>query len=384
MAGAITFRHPPEVRERVHALRKNGMRPSEIVRETGLPRATVYCLLSRPIAPPPVDHEMVRVKAREMRDANMRQRDIAKALGLSRSCLYRIIGPVRAPGVKYRDVSEQAAEIDEMIMAGASVQEICERSGCSRDAIYKRRFRLSRAGLVVLSRPAPRTTEEQRIRMAEMHGQGRRKVDIAAEFGLTEEQVKHALRCHYRDHPEMKPKADPRRIYASKAEQQKAKSARRTERRRAMRPPREPRKPPVEQPRTETKPRPVFGVNRITSPHRHRVRPEIRMDRAEEQRAIEAAIAAGVGKRFEVQYERRGRQIQNCQEAAAYLEAKGLTVEVRRSAKTHPRYRVSGGSGFDGRWMMPTPFVVAVRAYAAQTTYRVIPLNEAYAQQMGA
>lgn len=125
--------------------------------------------------------------------------------------------------------------------------------------------------------------------------------------------------------------------------------------------------------------RPVAAAPKIVSPHKYRVKPSSAIDRDEEQRQIEAAIAAGIGRRFEVQREIVGRQIQTCEDAVRYFEDRGLTVDIRRGAHGHRhRYRVSGGTDFDDRWMLPTPFVAAARAFAAQTTYRIVPLREAY------
>lgn len=378
MKGAVTFRHPPEVRARAIELRDAGLRPVDIARSLGIARTTAYWLTRRRAGAPLIDADDLRAKAAPMLEAGMTQKQVAEDLGVSRASMYRLLGPLRGQRPKYQDAASHGVEIDELILAHVSIMSIARRFGCSKDAIYNRRDRLVKAGRFVPARKTVETTDEQRRRMAEMRCQGVPWADVAAAFGLTNEQVKTALCRAYREHPELKPKVDSRKIYKTKAERDAAKRARRREKSRGLRPVPEIRKTPT------APTRPVAAAPKIVSPHKHRIAVPTAADRAAEQRAIEAAIAAGIGKRFEIERMAPGRQIQTCQHAVEYLESRGLEVEVDRTSSTHPKYRVSGGTSFEGRWMLPSPFVTAVRAFAAETTYRVIPLNEAYAQQMGA
>lgn len=371
-----------ETRARMAEMHAQGMGYSDIGRELGIPRTTVRKTLTRG-APKrmKVDTAEIRARAAPLIASGMPQTEIAKALGIGLSTLHDHCGAMGRNRRTNTLMEANGQRIDEMLIAGTPINAVAKEMGCAAATIHKRRRELVGAGKITARRVSmARPDAHLRGQIVELRLQGMKQADIAAALGTTLNIVRGQLDIAFRDNPEAKPQRKRARLYETSEDRARAKRKREREaaerRRMAAMSFREPR-PMVSRPE-----RPVAAAPKIVSPHKHRVRPDSAIDRDEEQRQIEAAIAAGIGRRFEVQREITGRQIQTCDDAVRYLEGRGMTVDIRRGSHGHRhRYRVSGGTDFDDRWMLPTPFVVAARAFAAQTTYRIVPLSEVYAGQ---
>ena len=380
--GGVMEPYPQHVRDRAQEMRAQGMGVSAISKALGISRNTIYAFFRRTQRAQMISdqHQLVE-RAQQMLSGGMTQRAVSKALGVSRSTVYRLTGAV----TEYRDglrlSQDQSNRLDGLLLDGEkSAPEIAAEIGCHLSSVYKHRHALIARGKLPDTRRDVEANSGFRPQMVEMRAGGRTLLDIAQELGVTIHVVRSQLDIAYRDNPELRP-PKPTRKYETSEDRARARRMRRREAerkraaaRRAMAGPRPPKLPKAVAPKPEPKPPMTL---------RPRVMPEPKIDRDAERRAVEAAIAAGIGRRFEVQRTATGKQIQTSDDAVAYLRSKGFDVEIKPGSHHLPRFRVSGGTSFDGRWMTPPSFVTAARAIAAQTTYRIVPLKEAYASQIG-
>jgi len=387
--GGVMEPYPQHVRDRAQELRAQGLGVSEISKALGISRNTIYTFFKRVQRAQLISdqHRLVE-RAQQMLADGMTQRAVSSALGVSRSTIYRLTGAVSTYRGAPRLSSERAERLDALLLNGTkSATEIAAEIGCHVSSVYKHRHALMARGRMPDIRRDVDANSGIRPQMVEMRAAGRTLLEIARELSVTIHVVRSQLDIAYRGNPELRP-PKPERKYETSEDRACARRARRREAerkraaaRRAAAPQHAPKLAPRPKKTVPDRPEP----RRPERPAKARVDPERKVDREAERREIEAAIAAGIGRRFEVlRAAPTGRQIQTSDDAATYLRTKGFRVEIKPGSHHLPRFRVSGGSSFDGRWMTPPVFVTAVRAMAAQTIYRVVPLNEAYANPTGA
>ena len=381
--GGLLPPHPREIWERAREMGARGLGPTAISRALNIPRSTAHGFLRRGYRQVPrvEDQAAFAERAREMMAEGATQKAIAKAMGVTRATVYRICGPMGVHNRRPQLPPARVKRLVEMIRAGTmTADEIAEAVGCSSENVRRRRSEMARRGEISLPLDGNAAMRPQIVALR-LQGQTQRAIAIA--LGLTSHVVRSQLDIAFRDNPGAKPKQDRRRIYESKEARMAAKRARKREAERARSAQR--REAAKSLARETRKAGAAPMPPRIVTPHRLLVLPDSRIDRDTEQRAVEAAIQAGVGRRYEIMRTPPGRQVQTADDAVSLMRERGFAVEIKSSSEGRlRRYRVTGGSPFDDRWLLPHAFCTAVRTLAAQSTYRVVPLREAYSSHAGA
>lgn len=110
-----------------------------------------------------------------------------------------------------------------------------------------------------------------------------------------------------------------------------------------------------------------------------------RLTRAEEERLVAEAIAAGIGRRYERVSEVAARQINGADDAVRWLEAHGVKVQVRahrRGSLTYYRATRDGIKLLVRPWYPAAELVRLARQMAATEDARVIPIRDAIAERI--
>ncbi len=298
---------------------------------------------------------------------------IAKTCVVSRQTVARVAGP-KGTGGRHTITAAHRRKIVELMVAGVAMKAIGAKVGVSDNTVRKYWGLAVQADPTLRRTPAwdrspgPRATPlETRQRIVDLTAQGMTRPAIAALLGIALCTVGDQMRRAYAADPSLprKPKATPKFTEAERARQ-------RREARNATRIAAAIAAPPVA-PRPAAKPTepPVL----------------VKSKRQIEQEAIDAAIAAGKGVRFERIVADIGRrvEIQTGPQAMEYLRGLGFQVSARAKAGRITHYRVTGGSDLDARgWMLATPFVLSVRSIVFGTSYRKVPIAPQPQQQIGA
>lgn len=357
-------------RDEARRLHAEGMSHTDIARRIGVHRTTVHYMVGKPSARPNVtgaDETAARMRA--MRDAGMTHTQIAAALHTHRATVSRMIGPagsVKETGNRLTPETARAM-IDRLRDGRETHRAIAAAFGVTRSTVGRQWRRAIAVGVVSSGGrvPAHMVTGETRAQIVEMRRAGKRIEDIAAALDIATCTVQHQLRVARSIDPTV-PK--PGRIAKFRDEAHRKQVMRE---RRAARPPAPKRVEPIaEAPRVPAQ---------VSGP------PALVKAEDKDAIAIAEAIKAGIGRRYEIARSTPGRQVQTADDAVAMMRERGFTVEIRSSGEGRlRRYCVTGGSSFDGRWLLPHAFCTAVRTLAAQSTYRVVPLRDAYASHAGA
>lgn len=363
-------RYDASIRDEARRLHAEGMTHTEIARRLGVHRTTVHYMVGKPSARPNATAaEETAARMRAMRDAGMTHTQIAAALSTHRATVVRMIGPagsVKATG--HRLSPETARAMIARLRDGRETHRaIAEAFGVTRSTVGRQWRRAIAVGVVSSGGrvPAHMVTDETRATIVEMRRAGKRMEDIATALDISPSTVQHQLRVARSTDPTV-PK--PGRIPKFRDEAHRKQVLRE---RRAARPAAPKRvEPIVHAPRAPVQ---------VSGP------PPLVKAEDKDAAAIAAAIQAGIGRRYEITRNLPGRQVQTADDAVALMRERGFAVEIKSSSEGRlRRYRVTGGSPFDDRWLLPHAFCTAVRTFAAQSTYRVVPLREAYSSHAGA
>ncbi len=358
------FKYSDEVRAEAARLRGEGLSCVEAGRMLGIPPGAVSDLTRPPRRPAEERSQTERnAKIREMAAAgNHTNLEIGRIFGIAGTTVGRIVG-IRKP-------RSYSTELEAAVIADLLDDKLTHSQIAAKHGLKKHTVRAIWAGIGSGEiRKRPSTIPAELVeRVIEMRSRFMSQKDIAKACGVAAKTVVKILA----QAAERGVAVQTGRISSpvDRDELRQAKNARRREARAKSEAP-------------TTKPK---AASRALGPIRFVAPPPI--NRAAERAAIDAAIAAGIGKRFE--FIRGGKasqadKIRTGADAAAHLEALGFTVD-KRISRAYTRYQVSGGSTLDALgWMRPQQFVHAVKALLVGSTYRAVPLREKYAsQQMGA
>jgi transposase len=128
---------------------------------------------------------------------------LSKEVGVAETTIYRILikngieriglGHYRKSAAKF--TGERAKEIAELYKAGAKVNELSKRFGCTDHAI---RSAVKRAGGELRPNPIPTLSDEEMAKIMEMHAQGVSQMKISLALGRSQSIVSRFLRrCGY-------------------------------------------------------------------------------------------------------------------------------------------------------------------------------------------
>lgn len=291
---------------------------------------------------------------------------VAKALGVHRGTVTRVTG-ARSDGQGRKLSSERRAKIVAMCVAGERINDIRDALHSSTHTII-RVWREAKASDPNLKRaPSARAVSQAScMEAARMVAAGRSIQDTARAMGIAPSSVRLRLKMAHEIDPSL-PTGPKKLTEAERAERERNRQKRRRQERRAVQ---------------KAKAKSLF---RSPMPPRREPQQPIRpANRADELAAIEAAIAAGMGCRYERHLVSSPlpsvETIKSCDDAKAFFRGVGLRVVSKRIG-THLRHMIRDGGHLERLgWMMPQPFVALAKDTAKRGAYRAIPLHEVYSQ----
>ena len=317
-------------------------------------------------------------RIRELLAGGMSQRDTARAVGLSANTVRRVTSADYDGRSNSKMQEERRLRAIELRRQGRSVREVARALDMSTNSVirYWREAKQADPSLRDLGLVA-RVSPEQVTEIVRLVREGLGRHQIAAQLGLSASAVWKRAKAAMREDPTLRwgtkpgrkpgapqpkrPKADRKPKAVAKPKERAAVTARS-----ALKSGPDPRQSvPLRAPAAPGQP------------------PLLRSARDLEQDAIDAAIAAGKGRRFERPPATLFQALATTADVIRWAQAHGMEIEERRSRKAGRQailYKLTRDGEKVGRklWSTAGEMNEIVRQMALADGYKAVPLREVY------